>query len=121
MIGRHTQALHLQFRCYLLYSFARGSIDDARAVMRFSQALDAPDLLPLLFRMHDINGQIRPVEAADKCLRFCEAQLLDYVGTNVRRSRRREGENLRAPSGSIERLDYSFQPQIVGTKVVAPR
>ena len=46
------------------------------------------------FRVHDIDGQIRPVESADECFRFAEAELLDDVRANVRRGRRGERQSL---------------------------
>ncbi len=88
--------------------------------MRLRQALDARDLFAFLFRVHDIDGQVRSVETADKRFGFGQAQLLNYVGTNVRRGRRGEGKGLNATSGAIKGLDHTFQAQIIGTEVVAP-
>ena len=76
--------------------------------MSLCQALDARDLLAFLFRVHDIDRQVRPVEAADECLRFDESQLLDDVGTNVRRGRRGERKGLRLPP-KLEGLNHAFK------------
>ncbi len=85
--------------------------------MRFCQPLDARDLFAFLFGVHDVDSQVRPIEAADKRVGFNQAELLDDVGTNVGRGGGGEGNGLNAAS---KRFDYRLQAQVVGTKVVAP-
>ena len=54
--------------------------------MRFRQPLDARDLFAFLFRMHDIDvrfGRSKPLTNASG---FVKTELLNDVGTNIRRS-----------------------------------
>src|SRR4051812_48439975 len=105
VIADDREALALELLRYLLDRLSRRGVDDARLPFVLRRELTyARELLALALRVHDADGEIRAVEAADEGARVGEVQLLDDVCADVRRGGRGERDRLRAADGLAEGL-----------------
>ena len=100
----------------LIHRLARGRIDHRQPVSAAKELNQRCFLLVVILRRHDVVGEIRPIKPGDDRQRILECELASDVSSHLGRRCGGERDGCRGAQGSMNFLD----PQVAGTKVVAP-